>query len=124
MGDNPGDNREGRVDMVRDREDISTGEAIRRSRLEQGMTQFELAVKGNIRGGASEISKYEKGTMEPNLANWFKLCKALDWPLPFERPTGTEDGLSNRWSRHTLSDLQLLWPQGFSLEVETVSAVR
>jgi DNA-binding XRE family transcriptional regulator len=121
MVDNPGDKTGGRADMGSERMGVSAGEAIRRSRLEQGMTQFDLAKKADIRGGSSEISKYEKGTMEPNLANWFKICVALGWGVPM---ISGDDSTSNRWSRHTLSDLQLLWPQGFGLEVETVSAVR
>lgn len=48
------------------------GENIRRLRKEANMTQKELADKLEI--SVSNITKYEKGQLEPNLAILKKLC--------------------------------------------------
>jgi transcriptional regulator with XRE-family HTH domain len=128
MVDNPGDNGEGRDDMVRDRDDVAAGRAIRRSREAQGMTQFDLAVKANIRGGGPEVSKFEKGERHPNLENWFKICKALGWPVPpwWEKPEWLEaEDDSALWLEYAYPPSPaVVLPGSEPMMHETLSAVR
>jgi transcriptional regulator with XRE-family HTH domain len=101
---------------------IGLGVEIKREREFNGWTQFELAMKTGIQ--PSEISKYEKGVYEPNVPNYFKLCEAFGWPVPeWWKATGTDDSSQNACSTYTLADLQVLWPEGFPREYETLSAV-
>jgi transcriptional regulator with XRE-family HTH domain len=105
------------------REDLRFGEQLRRARLEGGWSQFEFSLESKI--PQADLSNYENGRYEPNLVTYIKISRVLGWPIPdWWKATGTDDGLSNRWNTHTPSDLQLLWPQGFGREVETLSAVR
>lgn len=53
------------------------GENIRRLRKETGMTQQELADALEI-SSVSNITKYEKGQLEPNLAILKKLCNLFN----------------------------------------------
>ncbi len=49
------------------------GENIKRLRKEAGMTQQELAYALEI-SSVSNVTKYEKGQLEPNLSIIYKLC--------------------------------------------------
>ena len=53
------------------------GENIRRLRKESGMTQKQLADALEI-SSISNITKYEKSQLEPNLTIIYKLCKVFN----------------------------------------------
>jgi transcriptional regulator with XRE-family HTH domain len=111
------------------REQVGIGGKIRSARERRGWSQFELSMRSGI--APSELSKYEKGHYEPNLPNYFRLCKVFGWPVPpwWEKPEWLEADSSrggsslNPCNAYTLSDLQVLWPEGFGVERKTLSAV-
>ncbi|WP_252225798.1 helix-turn-helix transcriptional regulator [Clostridium sp. ZBS2] len=70
------------------------GENIRRLRKEANMTQKELADKLEI--SVSNITKYEKGQLEPNLTIIYKLCETFN--------TSTDELLNSDTKSSTLSD--------------------
>jgi transcriptional regulator with XRE-family HTH domain len=104
------------------REDLRFGERLRRARLEGGWSQFEFSMESRI--PQSDLSNYENGKYEPNLVTYIKISRVLGWPIPeWWKATGTDGETLNRCSAYTLDDLQLLWPEGFGVEREMLSAV-
>ena len=57
------------------------GANLKTLRTEAGLTQQQLATMVDV--AKSNISKYEKGTLEPNLETLKKLSDALDAPIGF-----------------------------------------
>ena len=55
---------------------MTLGEFLKNKRIEQKLTQKELAEKLNIKTWQN-IQKYEKNICEHNLKNIFKLCEIL-----------------------------------------------
>jgi DNA-binding XRE family transcriptional regulator len=80
-------------------EKVNFGVAMRLERRERGWSQWDLAQRSGIM--PSEISKYENGHYEPNLANYFKLCEAFGWEPGFR----TGSGSHSRWKAHMPFDL-------------------
>ena len=60
---------------------MNFGANLRSLRTEAGLTQEQLATMVDV--AKSNISKYEKGTLEPNLETLKKLSDALDAPIGF-----------------------------------------
>jgi len=60
------------------------GERLRTIRELQGLSQAELAGRADL--NATQLSHFETGTREPNLANLRKLKKALG--VPYEMLLG------------------------------------
>jgi len=52
------------------------GQRLRRARLELGITQAEVARRTALRPCA--VSHFETGSRRPSLANFVKLCDALE----------------------------------------------
>ena len=59
------------------------GEAIRRHRLAQGLTQKDLGQRVGI--SAQSVSAIEKGTRNPTLSLFVRLVDALDLSLALKR---------------------------------------
>ena len=58
---------------------MEIGERIRKSRLDKGFTQSQLAVKIGVQ--TSAVSKYEKGLVSPTFEQLQKISDALDVPI-------------------------------------------
>ena len=54
---------------------MTTGELIRVRRLQQGMTQTELAIRSGCK--QQEISRYEKGLSEPKVSRLVDIATGL-----------------------------------------------
>lgn len=59
--------------------DVSTGEKIKQTRIQQGLTQKQLAEKCNMY--ESQIRKYEAGKVNPKIETLQKIANALHVPV-------------------------------------------
>ncbi|ACT60848.1 helix-turn-helix domain-containing protein [Hirschia baltica] len=80
------------TDIIRSPRNV--GDAIRKIRLEKGLTQTELAARVNVR--QATISKLESGEPATRLSTLFDVLMALDMDLHImPKPNSTPDDTAN-----------------------------
>lgn len=65
------------------------GEAIRKARVERGLSQNALARE--LLSDPKTVSGWENGHHDPEMEAFLKLSRIFGWPLPFD-PAQDDDG--------------------------------